>query len=93
MAARAGQVEVVRCLLRNGALVDARARVGAGAWGSYVHELHLQEVSIIHVLGMKEVPWTVNESINSITVFQAKKKWHSKHTQWKIHPNSTNINI
>jgi ankyrin repeat protein len=31
MAARAGQVEVVRCLLRNGALVDARARVGAGA--------------------------------------------------------------
>lgn len=27
MAARAGQVEVVRCLLRNGALVDARARV------------------------------------------------------------------
>uniref|UniRef100_A0A8C3DMI3 Uncharacterized protein n=1 Tax=Corvus moneduloides TaxID=1196302 RepID=A0A8C3DMI3_CORMO len=26
MAARAGQVEVVRCLLRNGALVDARAR-------------------------------------------------------------------
>ena len=28
MAARAGQVEVVRCLLRNGALVDARARVG-----------------------------------------------------------------
>lgn len=29
MAARAGQVEVVRCLLRNGALVDARARVGA----------------------------------------------------------------
>lgn len=34
MAARAGQVEVVRCLLRNGALVDARARVGAGYWGS-----------------------------------------------------------
>lgn len=29
MAARAGQAEVVRCLLRNGALVDARARVGA----------------------------------------------------------------
>lgn len=29
MAARAGQVEVVRCLLRNGALVDARARVSA----------------------------------------------------------------
>lgn len=27
MAARAGQVEVVRCLLRNGAMVDARARV------------------------------------------------------------------
>lgn len=27
MAARAGQVEVVRCLLRNGAIVDARARV------------------------------------------------------------------
>lgn len=27
MASRAGQVEVVRCLLRNGALVDARARV------------------------------------------------------------------
>uniref|UniRef100_A0A4W6E9N5 Ankyrin 2 n=1 Tax=Lates calcarifer TaxID=8187 RepID=A0A4W6E9N5_LATCA len=26
MAARAGQVEVVRCLLRNGAMVDARAR-------------------------------------------------------------------
>lgn len=31
MAARAGQVEVVRCLLRNGALVDARARVRTGA--------------------------------------------------------------
>lgn len=29
MAARAGQVEVVRCLLRNGAIVDARARVRA----------------------------------------------------------------
>ena len=27
MAARAGQTEVVRCLLRNGALVDAMARV------------------------------------------------------------------
>lgn len=27
MAARAGQMEVVRCLLRNGALVDAMARV------------------------------------------------------------------
>lgn len=27
MAARAGQAEVVRCLLRNGAMVDARARV------------------------------------------------------------------
>lgn len=27
MAARAGQVEVVRCLLRNGAMVDAKARV------------------------------------------------------------------
>lgn len=27
MAARAGQVEVVRCLLRNGAMVDAQARV------------------------------------------------------------------
>lgn len=29
MAARAGQMEVVRCLLRNGALVDAMARVGS----------------------------------------------------------------
>lgn len=27
MAARAGQMEVVRCLLRNGAMVDAMARV------------------------------------------------------------------
>lgn len=29
MAARAGQMEVVRCLLRNGALVDAMARVSS----------------------------------------------------------------
>lgn len=36
MAARAGQAEVVRCLLRNGALVDARARVGAAPAGPRV---------------------------------------------------------
>lgn len=74
MAARAGQVEVVRCLLRNGALVDARARVGAGARGSLLlcaWVPSLRENAILHFLDL-EMPLIVNESIISI-LFQAEK--------------------
>lgn len=54
MAARAGQVEVVRCLLRNGALVDARARVGFFSLKTMVegitHHLLLLHYSISSVI-------------------------------------------
>lgn len=41
MAARAGQMEVVRCLLRNGALVDAMARVSQRSLFPYYYFLFL----------------------------------------------------
>ena len=40
-----------------------------------------------------EMPRTVGERINSVTVFQAEMKWYSEYTQWKIHSNFRNINV
>lgn len=45
MAARAGQMEVVRCLLRNGALVDAMARVSQLSLFPYYYFLSLSQKS------------------------------------------------
>lgn len=40
-----------------------------------------------------EMPRTVSENINSVTVFQAKVKWYGKYTQWKMHFNFRNISV
>ena len=40
-----------------------------------------------------EMPRTIGERINSVTVFQAEMKRYSEYTHWKIHSNFRNINV
>uniref|UniRef100_A0A671L074 Uncharacterized protein n=1 Tax=Sinocyclocheilus anshuiensis TaxID=1608454 RepID=A0A671L074_9TELE len=71
MAARAGQMEVVRCLLRNGAMVDARARVRQRHDSAVKGSLNIENCATpLHIasrLGKTEIVQLLLQHMNGYT--------------------------